>query len=219
VNSPVSSDRPPAGPSRDRPASHAGPNPPRRPRPTSPTSPPPRLPRGRRTVSAVIVAILLLVLGALVAWQAVLVQTGRQPYGVDASAVADRLHRTPWTDTAVIAAAAVAIVVGLGLLALAMLPSRRRYLQLRESDPVLVTGITPANLRRALSGAAQRVNGINAAETELHRTTATTVITSSLSMTERLPAAAEDAITVRLKQLDPVVPIAVRVRLSSKGRR
>jgi len=213
VNSPVSSDRPPAGPSRDRPASHAGPNPPRRPRPTSPP------PRGRRTVSAVIVAILLLVLGALVAWQAVLVQTGRQPYGVDASAVADRLHRTPWTDTAVIAAAAVAIVVGLGLLALAMLPSRRRYLQLRESDPVLVTGITPANLRRALSGAAQRVNGINAAETELHRTTATTVITSSLSMTERLPAAAEDAITVRLKQLDPVVPIAVRVRLSSKGRR
>jgi ABC-type Fe3+ transport system permease subunit len=170
-------------------------------------------------VSAVIVAILLLVLGALMAWQAVLVQTGRQPYGVDASAVADRLHRTPWTDTAVITAAAVAIVVGLGLLALAMLPSRRRYLQLRESDPVLVTGITPANLRRALSGAAQRVNGINAAETELHRTTATTVITSSLSMTERLPAAAEDAITVRLKQLDPVVPIAVRVRLSSKGRR
>lgn len=213
MNSPVSSDRPPAGPSRDRPASHAVS------KPTSPTSPPPRPPRGRRTVSAVIVAILLLVLGALVAWQAVLVQTGRQPYGVDASAVADRLHRTPWTDTAVIAAAAVAIVVGLGLLALAMLPSRRRYLQLRESDPVLVTGITPANLRRALSGAAQRVNGINAAETELHRTTATTVITSSLSMTERLPAAAEDAITVRLKQLDPVVPIAVRVRLSSKGRR
>lgn len=210
MNSPVSSDRPPAGPSRDRPASHAV---------SKPTSPPPRPPRGRRTVSAVIVAILLLVLGALVAWQAVLVQTGRQPYGVDASAVADRLHRTPWTDTAVITAAAVAIVVGLGLLALAMLPSRRRYLQLRESDPVLVTGITPANLRRALSGAAQRVNGINAAETELHRTTATTVITSSLSMTERLPAAAEDAITVRLKQLDPVVPIAVRVRLSSKGRR
>jgi len=210
VSSPVSSARPPAGTSPDSPAARPG--------ATYPPNPP-RLPRGRRTVSAVVVALLLLVLGALVAWQAILVQTGRQPYGVDASAVAERLHRTPWTDTAVISGAAVAIVLGLGLLALALLPSRRRYLQLRESDPVLVTGITPANLRRALSGAAQRVNGINAAETELRGSTATTVITSSLSMTERLPAAADEAITVRLQQLDPVVPIAVRVRLSSRGRR
>jgi hypothetical protein len=170
-------------------------------------------------VSAVIVATVLLVLGALVAWQAILVQTGRQPYGVDASAVADRLHQTPWKDTGVIIAVGVAIVLGLGLLALAVLPSRRRYLQLRETDPVLVTGITPANLRRALSGAAQRVNGINAAETQLNRNTAITVITSSLSMTEQLPGAAQDAITVRLRQLDPVEPIAVRVRLSSKARR
>jgi len=210
VNSPVSSARPPDRSSPDRPAGRGGRNPP---------GPPPRLPRGRRTVSAVIVAIVLLVLGALVAWQAVLVQTGRQPYGVDASAAADRLHRTQWTDPAVITAAAVVIVLGLGLLALAILPSRRRYLQLRETDPVLVTGISPAHLRRALSGAAQRVNGINAAETDLRGTTATTVISSSLSMTQRLPAAAEDAITVRLQQLDPVVPIAVRVRLSSKGQR
>jgi Family of unknown function (DUF6286) len=207
VSSPVSSARPSAGPA---PAMSAGPVPP---------YPPPRLPRGRRTVSAVIVATVLLVLGALVAWQAILVQTGREPYGVDASAVADRLHQTPWKDTGVIIVVGVAIVLGLGLLALAVLPSRRRYLQLRETDPVLVTGITPANLRRALSGAAQRVNGINAAETQLNRNTATTVITSSLSMTERLPGAAQDAITVRLRQLDPVEPIAVRVRLSSKARR
>ncbi len=181
--------------------------------------PPPQLPRGRRTVSAVIVAVLLLALGALVAWQAILVQSGRQPYGLNGSDIADRLRQTPWTDTGVIVAAAVAIALGLLLLALAVLPSRRRYLQLRESDPVLVTGITPANLRRALSGAAQRVNGINAAETQLNRSTATTVITSSLSMTERLPGAAQDAITTRLQQLDPVVPIAVRVRLSGRGRR
>ena len=207
MSSPVSSARPSAGPS---PAMSAGPVPP---------YPQPRLPRGRRTVSAVIVATVLLVLGALVAWQAILVQTGRQPYGVDASAVADRLHQTPWKDTGVIIAVGVAIVLGLGLLALAVLPSRRRYLQLRETDPVLVTGITPANLRRALSGAAQRVNGINAAETQLNRNTAITVITSSLSMTEQLPGAAQDAITVRLRQLDPVEPIAVRVRLSSKARR
>ena len=212
MSSPVSSDRRPAESSPGSPAGHGSTNPPRPPSP-------PGLPRGRRTVSAVIVACVLLALGALVAWQAILVQTGMQPYGVDASAVADRLHRTPWTDTAVISAAAVAIAAGLGLLALALLPSRRRYLQLRESDPVLVTGITRANLRRALSGAAQRVNGITAAETELHRGTATTVITSSLSMTERLPAAAGEAITVRLQQLDPVAPISVRVRLSSKGRR
>ena len=209
MSSPVSSDRRPAESSPGSPAGHGSTNPPR----------PPGLPRGRRTVSAVIVAGVLLAFGALVAWQAILVQTGRQPYGVDASAVADRLNRTPWTDTAVISGAAVAIVVGLGLLALALLPSRRRYLQLRESDPVLVTGITPANLRRALSGAAQRVNGITAAETELRGSTATTVITSSLSMTERLPAAGGEAITVRLQQLDPVAPISVRVRLSSKGRR
>ena len=212
MSSPVSSDRRPAESSPGSPAGHGSTNPPRPPSP-------PGLPRGRRTVSAVIVACVLLALGALVAWQAILVQTGRQPYGVDASAVADRLNRTPWTDTAVISGAAVAIVVGLGLLALALLPSRRRYLQLRESDPVLVTGITPANLRRALSGAAQRVNGITAAETELRGSTATTVITSSLSMTERLPAAAGEAITIRLQQLDPVAPISVRVRLSSKGRR
>ena len=207
MNTPALSVRSPAAPSPAVPAGQAAP------------FPPPRLPRGRRTVSAVIVAILLLVLGALVAWQAILVQTGREPYGVNASAIAARLRQTPWTDSGVMAAAAVGIALGLVLLALAVLPSRRRYLRLRETDPVLVTGITPANLRRALSGAAQRVNGINSAETQLTRTTATTVITSSLSMTERLPGAAQDAITVRLEQLDPVEPIAVRVRLSSGGRR
>ena len=44
----------------------------------------------------------------------------------------------------------LAIVLGLGLLALALLPSRRRYLQLRESDPVLVTAYTLIALDVAL---------------------------------------------------------------------
>lgn len=188
---------------------------------SSPTTPPrpSRLPRGRRTVSAVIVATLLLIVAVVVAWQAILVQTGRELYGVNASAIADRLHLTPWNDTAVTIAAAALMVVGLWLLALAVLPSPRRYLQLREADPVLVTGINRRNLRRALDGAAQRVNGISAAETRLTKSTATTSVTSSLSMTGGLTETAQNAITTRLQQLDPVEPIAVRVQLSGQRRR
>ncbi len=188
---------------------------------SSPTTAPrpSRLPRGRRTVSAVIVATLLLIVAVVVAWQAILVQTGRELYGVNASAIADRLHLTPWNDTAVTIAAAALMVVGLWLLALAVLPSPRRYLQLREADPVLVTGINRRNLRRALDGAAQRVNGISAAETRLTKSTATTSVTSSLSMTGGLTETAQNAITTRLQQLDPVEPIAVRVQLSGQRRR
>lgn len=188
---------------------------------SSPTTAPrpSRLPRGRRTVSAVIVATLLLIVAVVVAWQAILVQTGRELYGVNASAIADRLHLTPWNDTAVTIAAAALMVVGLWLLALAVLPSPRRYLQLREADPVLVTGINRRNLRRALDGAAQRVNGISAAETRLTKSTATTTVTSSLSMTGGLTETAQNAITTRLQQLDPVEPIAVRVQLSGQRRR
>lgn len=181
------------------------------------TARPPQLPRGSRTVAAVFVATLLLLTAGFVAWQAILIQTGQNLYGVNASGVAERLHRTPWDDPGVVISAAVATAVGLWLVVLAVVPPKRRFVQLRQADPQVVAGISRRHLRRALDGAAQRVDGVSAAETRVGRGTATIAVTSHLSMTGGLARSVQEAIDEYLRLLDPVEPVAVRVRLSGRG--
>lgn len=180
---------------------------------------PPRLPRGSRTVAAVIVATVLLLTAGFIAWQAILIQTGQNLYDVNASGVSERLGRTPWDDPGVMISAAVTTALGLWLVLLAAVPPKRRFLQLRQADPQVVAGISRRHLRRALDGAAQRVDGVRAASTRVGRGTATVAVTSRLSMTGGLVQSVEEAIGEYLRLLDPIEPIAVRVRLSGRGRR
>ena len=151
----------------------------------------PRFPRGRRTTAAVIVAIMLLLLAGYAAWQAILVQLGRQPYPLDAAVISANLNQTPWNHLAVTITGVVLALIGLWLLVLALTPARPTLLELREPHPDVVTGIRPADVRRALDGAAERIDGISSARTVLGRRTVTTTVTSPLGnpagLTERSP--------------------------------
>jgi hypothetical protein len=178
----------------------------------------PRLPRGRRTGAAVAVAIVALLLAGYAAWQAILVQTGRRPSPLDAAAISARLNQTPWSDVAVVITGAVLVLVGLWLLVLATVPPRGQLVELRESHPDVATGIRAGDLRRSLSGAAERVDGISAARTSINRGVAAVTVTSPLGN----PAGLVEKVTVelveQLHQLDPLHRITPRVTLERGGR-
>jgi len=178
----------------------------------------PRLPRGRRTIAAVIVAVLLLLLAAYAAWQAILVQLGGNPYPLDAAAVSARLNETPWNHPAVTVTGVVLAVLGLWLLYLALTPARRKLVELREDHPDVATGIRPVDLRRAVDGAAERIDGISGSRTVLRRGTATTTVTSPLGDPAGLTEKVTAAVTEQLTELDPLDPLTPRVRLTGKDR-
>ena len=175
----------------------------------------PALPRVQRSVPAVIVAVLLLAASGLVIAQAISIFRTGSLLWWDAPSVADRLHSTQWQDPTVIAAAGVLIVIGLWLLLLAVLPARHTLIELRESDPAVSTGISESGLRRGLSAAALRVDGVSTTDTRIHRGTATVMARSPLRRSESLPAAVTNAVTDRVAQLDPATPLTVRATVTS----
>lgn len=181
--------------------------------------PMPRLPRGRRTVAAVLVALVLLLLAGFAAWQAVLVQAGQQPTPLDAAAISSRLNQTAWSDPAVLVAGTVLVVLGLWLLVVAFIPPRRKLVELREEHPDVVTGIHPADLRRALNGAAERVDGITTATTSLTRSVAAVRVASPLGDPAGLVDAVTESLADQLDQLNPVEPLTPRVTLTEGNRR
>jgi hypothetical protein len=175
----------------------------------------PALPRTRRSVPAVIVALLLLTTSAVLAAQAISVFRTGSLLWWDAPAIADRLHATTWQDPALIVAGGVLLVAGLWLLLLAVLPARHTLVELRESDPAVSTGITGAGLRRGLSAAALRVDGISTADTRIRRGTARVAARTPLRRSESLPASVTDSVTERVAQLNPVNPLTVHATVSS----
>jgi len=174
--------------------------------------------RGRRTVAAVVVAGLLLLLAGFAVWQAVLVQLGRQPYPLDAARISAWLNTTPWSAPLVIAVGAVLASIGLWLIALAVIPPRPTMLDLREEHPDVVTRIRPADLRRALDGAARSVDGISDARTTLRRGRAVVEVSSPLGDPSALPDKVAAAVSDQLIALDPVSPLRPVVRLTGARR-
>lgn len=174
--------------------------------------------RGRRTGAAVVVAVLLLLLAGFAVWQAVLVQLGRPPFPLDAARISAWLNITPWSTPAIIAVGAVVALIGLWLIALALIPPRPTLFDLREEHPDVITRIRPADLRRALDGAARSVDGISGARTTLSRGRAVVEVTSPLGDPSALPEKVTAAVAEQLAALDPVHPLSPVVRLTG-GRR
>ena len=128
---------------------------------------------------------MLLLLAGYAGWQAILVQLGRRPYPLDAAAISADLNGTPWKHLAVTISGVVLVLLGLWLLILAVTPARRRLIELREQHPEVTTGISPADLRRALDGAAENIDGISSSRTVLGRRTVTVTVSSPLGNSDR----------------------------------
>lgn len=170
--------------------------------------------RGRRTVAAVVVAVLVFLLAGFAVWQAVLVQLGGRPAPLDAAQISAWLNTTPWSAPAIVAAGAVIALIGLWLIALALIPPRPTMLDLREEHPDVITRIRPADLRRAIDGAARSVDGISDARTTLSRGRAVVEVRSPLGDPSALPDKVAAAVSEQLAALDPVQPLRPVVRLT-----
>lgn len=120
--------------------------------------------RPSRTVPASIVALVLLALGTLTAIAAIArLVNGSWP--TQATTPAGAVATQTWGSTAVVVAAALAVLVGLVLLVAGLKPGGFRSAQLRGPDGELVEQtdyvITNAGIARLAAAQADRVDGVD----------------------------------------------------------
>ncbi|MCR6490765.1 alkaline shock response membrane anchor protein AmaP [Amycolatopsis sp. OK19-0408] len=167
--------------------------------------------RPRRSTPAALVAVVLLagcVPAAVVAIQAIF---GKVPW-ISYSGIADRLHATHWNDFVPVLAGAAAALLGLVLLAAALLPGRLVVVPLRgETD----SGASRRSYRSTLRAAASDVDGVTAATLKVKRRKVTARVRTARTNVEGLPDAVRTAIERRLAQIAPATTPAVKVRVTS----
>ncbi|MFJ4655691.1 DUF6286 domain-containing protein [Nocardia sp. NPDC088792] len=123
--------------------------------------------RPRRAVPALLVALALFAVCILTAISLIQKLTGdRQLVSYDS--VATRLHDTGWTDGVVLAVGVAAIVLGLILLVLALLPGRPVAIPLADLDGTAAS-VTRRSMRSMLAREVNALPGIDARRVGLGR--------------------------------------------------
>lgn len=167
--------------------------------------------RPRRSTPAVLVAVVLLAACVLTAVVAIQVILGQTPW-ISWSGVAGRLHATHWTDLAPLLAGAAAGLIGLALLAAAILPGKLVVLPMRgETD----SGASRHSYRATLRTAASDVDGVAAVTLKVKRRKVIARVRTARTNTGGLPEAVHAAIGRRLAQIAPAPTPTVKVRVKS----
>ncbi|WP_017556775.1 DUF6286 domain-containing protein [Nocardiopsis baichengensis] len=169
--------------------------------------------RPRRSWPAVLAAVLLLAAAVLAAVVAVSVAAG-SPVRVPAVAeAAERVAQLNWGHLAVQAVAGAAVLVGLVLLALALLPGRARWTALRTDDADLVVGLSRPALRRAVAAAARGVPGVRGVHASVRRRAVRVRVDTDLREAPDLRDEVRAAVEDRVDELAPLRRPKVRVRV------
>ncbi len=179
-------------------------------------SAPIRLPRGRRGTTTVIVAVLLLAVAAAAGYLTVMAALNRPVTIVNARSVLAWTRSTSWNATVVLYIGIAMAAIGVILLAVALLPARRRVIELTGPDSSTGAAITRKGLRRTLQSAVAAIDGISAANADIRRRTIRLNAVSGLRHTDGLPQAATDTAETRLQVLDLRDPRTVTTRLHRK---
>lgn len=170
--------------------------------------------RPRRSVAAGMVAGALAVAGILVAVQAISAAFGNPVWRTPG--LTGTLQNTRWNDPAPLTAAAAAALIGLVLLLAGLLPGRPHAIPLASGEESVVIGVTRPGLRRALTLAAQHVDGVTRARVRLRPrgvvVRATTRLRDPAGLDENVHAAVQD----RLNELDPLSPMRIKVRIRQR---
>ena len=177
---------------------------------------PVRIPRGRRTGVSVIVALLLLLSAAAAGSLAVLKALRRHSSGVDLSGTTRWLQRTSWNQQTLLVCGIVIAGVGLLILTVVLLPSRRRLVELVNPDPQTAAGLPRRSLRRTVAATAVHIDGISAAAAGVGRRRIAVKLTSGLRHTDGLKDAAVAAVTDRLDALQLRRPRTVAAHLTKE---
>jgi uncharacterized protein DUF6286 len=198
------------------------------PAPVTDTSPPPptddrtqaratvRAFRSRRTIPAIITALVLAALAILAAVEVIsrLVDQPARVLPVDRLVELGRDNQ--WDDPLALVVSGSLAAVGLLLLLIAVLPGRSPVVPLAVAAPELVAGITRRALRRDAAAAAHDVAGVTRAAAKLSgrrlRVRVETLLRDPGDLAERV----QQAVAARLDLLAPVRPVRVRVAVRRK---
>lgn len=187
--------------------------------------------RPRRTLPALLVALVLLALGALAATSAIQTLLGRTPV-VSLDAVPAALSGVAWESGIVLIVAGVAAVVGLVLLGAAILPGPSHVLPLTTSPaaggdagddqwgPWSGGGVEAAgwhrhDLGQRLRRRAGDVEGVTGATAKVRRRSIKVVARTHRGSTEDLRAAVTSALSTDLDSLGLARRPRLRVSVSS----
>lgn len=175
------------------------------------------MPRGTRAGTALLVAVLTVAVCTFAAVEAIALAARGRTLGFDVHAVTRYGRTTHWDATAVTVAGITAAVIGLALLLAALLPPRRRSIELATNDQRLAVGITLASLRRRLQAVVLAIDGVGTVRVRGRRhwtVTATTILRDATGLSETI----HDRVTTELAALNPTRQRPVRVRLNRKDR-
>lgn len=173
--------------------------------------------RPRRTIPGVLVAAVLAAAGIIGCIWAASAALGHPlwnvPHGDFAGPMQSTVH---WSGTGTLAVASAVAFVGFVLILIALLPGRPRSVVLASGDDSVVIGVPRRSLRRSLSWLVQDVPGVDKAKVRTRRGTvkvrATTRLRDSADLQEKVRVTVQE----RLRALDPLWPMQVKVKMRVK---
>ncbi|MGW0806978.1 DUF6286 domain-containing protein [Nonomuraea sp. NPDC002799] len=172
--------------------------------------------RPHRRIPAIVVAVLLMLLGLLIAAETISALVGRPLRLIPYDRMLAWASTTLWSDPVFLAGSALVTLIGLALLVTALVPGRPSMVPVRSDDPDLIVGLRPKSLTRALAHAAEEVPGVHSARASLRgHTVAVTPVTSGWDE-EGFAQDVRSAVLTRLAALDLVEPYRVAVNVKER---
>jgi hypothetical protein len=168
--------------------------------------------RPRRSIPAVLTALIVLAACTLVAVVAIQIIVGQRPW-VSFSVVAGALHATHWNDLIPAISGGVAAFLGLLLVLAAVLPGKPTILPLGGDDTAVRSGAARRSLRSTLRAAASTVDGVSSASLVLRPRKVTAIVRSDRTNTSDIADAVRTAIDHRLDQIAPARRPKVTIRV------
>ncbi|GAB3457104.1 hypothetical protein GCM10027570_39320 [Streptomonospora sediminis] len=160
--------------------------------------------RPRRSWPALIVGALVLGIAALAAAEVASALAGAPMRTAVTSTAGEYAAGARWSDPVVQIASAVAALIGLVLIAVAVVPGRGRFTALRTDDPALVVGLSRSALRRTLAAAARNVGGVRKAHVSVGRHRVRVRVHTDLREAPELRGEVAAAVQSRLSRLAPI---------------
>jgi hypothetical protein len=164
----------------------------------------------RRSLPAALVALVLLAVCVLVAVSAIQFLLGEQPL-LTYDSLTGPVHAVSWTELPVVIGGGAAVVLGLTLFLMAVIPGKPTVMPLVAAD----SGAVRHSLRRTLRTSAAGVDGVASVKLKLRRKKVIAKVRTNRTNAAGLAEAVRDAVGARLDRIGPVARPSVRVRVAS----
>ncbi|MFF3439881.1 DUF6286 domain-containing protein [Streptosporangium sp. NPDC002721] len=172
--------------------------------------------RPRRVLPSVITAVLMTLLGLLVALEVISALLGRPLRLVPYDRILSWATSTPWNDPRVMAGAGLVGLLGLLLVLLSLVPGRPTLIPVRTGDRDLAIGMQRRGFTRSLAHAAEQVQGVEHARVRLRGKAVHVAADSGMRDVRGLADAVREAVNLRITALSPVGKYPVSVSLREK---